>query len=52
MADDFIFSRSVSNLVLVDLVASRGISIFIEEHRVASYAYMREQSSSSFTAHH
>lgn len=34
----FVFGRSVFDLVLVDLVASGGISIFIEEHWVASYA--------------
>lgn len=38
MANDFVFSRSVSDLVLVDLVATRGISIFIEEYWIASNA--------------
>lgn len=38
VANYFVFGRSVSDLVLVDLVASRGVSIFIEEHWVASYA--------------
>lgn len=42
VANDFVFSRSVSDLVLVDLIAPGGISVFIEEHWVASYAYMRE----------
>lgn len=36
VTDDFIFSCPVSDLILVDLVASRGISVFIEEHWVAS----------------
>lgn len=38
MANDFIFSCSVFDLVLVDLIAPRSISIFIEEHRIPSYA--------------
>lgn len=38
VADYFVLGRSVSDLVLVNLVASRGISVFIEEHGVASYA--------------
>lgn len=38
VANHFVFSRSVSDLVLVDLVTTRSISIFIEEHRVASYS--------------
>ena len=32
MADDFVFGRLVPDLVLVDLVAARSVSIFIEEH--------------------
>lgn len=38
VADYFVFSCPVDDLVLVDLVASRSISVFIEEHRVSSYA--------------
>lgn len=38
VANDFVFRCSISDLVLVDLVAPRGISIFVEEHWVASYA--------------
>lgn len=38
VANYFVFGCPVSDLVLVDLVASRGISIFIEEHWVSSYA--------------
>lgn len=38
VANDFVLSRSVSDLVLVDLVAPGGISVFVEEHWVASYA--------------
>lgn len=38
VTNDFIFSCLVSDLVLVDLVASRGISIFVEQNWVASYA--------------
>lgn len=38
VANHFVFSCPVFDLVLVDLVTTGGISIFIEEHRVASYA--------------
>lgn len=38
MANDFVFGRPVSDLVLVDLVAARGVSVFIEEHWVSGYA--------------
>lgn len=38
MSDAFVFSRSVLDLVLVDLVAPGGISVFVEENWVASYA--------------
>lgn len=38
VANNFVFGRSVSDLVLVDLVATRGVSILIEEHWAASYA--------------
>lgn len=34
----FVFSCSVFDLVLVDLVTTGSISVFIEEHRVTSYA--------------
>lgn len=37
-ANYLVLGRSVSDLVLVDLVASRSISIYIEEHWVSSYA--------------
>lgn len=38
VTNNSVFGRFVSDLVLVDLVATRGISIFVEENRVASYA--------------
>lgn len=38
VANHFIFCCAVSDLVLVDLITTRGISIFIEEHWIASYA--------------
>lgn len=38
VANNFVFGRLVSDLVLVDLVATGGISILIEEHWAASYA--------------
>lgn len=38
VTNNFVLGCSVSDLVLVDLIASRGISVFIEEHWVASYA--------------
>lgn len=38
VANHFVFSCPVFNLVLVDLVATGSISVFIEEHWVASYA--------------
>lgn len=38
VADDFVLSCAVADLILVDLVPPRGIPIFIEEHWIASYA--------------
>lgn len=38
VANDFIFCRAVSDLVLVDLITAGGISVLVEEHRVASDA--------------
>lgn len=38
VANDFVFSCLVSELILVDLIAPRCISIFIEEHWIPSYA--------------
>lgn len=38
VANYFVFGCSVSDLVLVDFITTGSISIFIEEHRVASYA--------------
>lgn len=38
VANHFVFCRSVSDLVLVDLIMTGGISMFIEEHWIASYA--------------
>lgn len=40
--DHFVLRRSVPDLVLVDLVATRGISVFIEEHWVAGYTWIKE----------
>jgi len=38
LADYFVFGGLVSDLVLVDLVSPRSISVFIEEHWVSSDA--------------
>lgn len=38
VADDFVFSRVVVDLVLIDLVAPGGIPVLVEEHRVAGDA--------------
>ena len=38
VANHFVFSRLVSDLVLVDLITTGSISVFIEEYWVASYA--------------
>lgn len=38
-ADDLVFSRAVAQLVLVDVVAPRRISVLIEGHRVPRNAW-------------
>lgn len=43
VANHFVFSRLVSDLVLVDLVTTGSISVFIEEHRIASYALNKQK---------
>lgn len=38
VANHFVFSCPVFDLVLINLVTTGSISVLIEEHRVASYA--------------
>lgn len=38
LSDYFVFGCLVSDLVLVDLVASGSVSVLVEEHWVSSYA--------------
>lgn len=40
--DHFVLRCSVPELVLVDLVATRGVSVFIEEHWVAGNTWIKE----------
>lgn len=42
VADHFVLRCSITDLVLVDLVATGGVSVLVEEHRVSCNACKKE----------